>query len=97
MIVQPQDVLSLGDRLTGPLVVLFDKTHWSVATAYWDREPALLRRWNGSEDFPKGNLVSTGQPTWFVVLEETWYSTLAISDSDKRLAASWFLNLDPLP
>lgn len=41
-------------------------TH-SVAIGLWDSEPAMVMRWNGGEKRPKGNPVSTGHPTWFVI------------------------------
>lgn len=96
MIVKPEDVVSPRDRLTGPLVVVFDDGDWSMATAYWDKTPSLLMRWNGSDDRPKGNPISTGMPTWFVVPEKIRWSVLAIADEDTRLAAVQFLALPDL-
>ncbi len=63
--------------LTWQLIdVLHEAEHWSMAVGRWKSEegnwrPVLAQRWNGS-DGSKGNPISRGYPTWFVVPDETY-------------------------
>ena len=43
---------------------------WSAAEGLWDGERALALRWNGNDNQEKGNPISSGHPTWFIVPEE---------------------------
>ncbi len=51
--------------------VLHEGEHWSMAVGRWDKRPALAQRWNGKEG-AKGNPVSHGFPTWFVMPDDTY-------------------------
>lgn len=42
----------------------------AIAIGLWDGRPSLVMRWNGGDERPKGNPVSTGHPTWFVIPHE---------------------------
>src|ERR1700722_10059805 len=70
----PRDALSPRDKwqLTD---VLYEDERWSMAIGWWRngdaRRPVLAQRWNGSEG-EKGNPVSHGFATWFVVPDETY-------------------------
>ena len=66
MAVKPQDVKSPKDRWTLIDVVL-ETPRWSLAVGEWDGERRLAARWNGDDDRPKGNPVSHGVPTWFLL------------------------------
>ncbi len=58
------------------IAVLYENKHWSMALGRWRNDddglwkPALAQRWNGW-DGSKGNPVSRGYSTWFVLPEET--------------------------
>lgn len=72
-IVLPQKVNSPRDRLKLLEVVFQNEDRdrsYSVAIGNWDAEPSLLIRWNGTEKQPKGNPISTGYATWFVIPHE---------------------------
>ncbi|MDO8723521.1 MAG: hypothetical protein Q7J31_15030 [Syntrophales bacterium] len=51
--------------------VIYDEGEGKIAVAYgqWYREPVIAMRWNGRNELSKtkGNPVSTGQPTWFIL------------------------------
>ena len=56
--------------------VLYECEWWSMALGRWgDRDnewrPVLAQRWNGGEG-EKGNPMSHGYPTWFVVPDDTY-------------------------
>lgn len=98
MVVAADKVKSPKNRLREPLQVVHQTADWALATAFWDKERALMMRWNGTEDRPKGNPVSTGYPTWFVVPSELHWPILAtVEDATKRLEAVTWLNGPPLP
>jgi hypothetical protein len=68
-VIAPQRSLHLVD-------VLYEDLHWSMAAGYWYSDddgwrPVLLQRWNGWEG-SKGNPISTGHPTWFVLPDSTY-------------------------
>ena len=44
-----------------------DAASYSIAIGLWDSQRALVMRWNGGKEKPKGNPVSRGYPTWFVI------------------------------
>jgi hypothetical protein len=70
----PRDALS--PRGMWQLIdVLYEDEDWSMALGRWrgekGMEPVLAQRWNGAEG-EKGNPVSHGYATWFVVPHETY-------------------------
>jgi hypothetical protein len=66
---------------------------WSLAVGQWDGKSRLAIRWNGNRQHPKGNPISRGQPTWFIVPEQLEASTLegAKIPQDKRALATALL------
>src|SRR5437016_5701911 len=53
------------------ITVLRQEEQWSVALGRWDGSPRLGIRWNyGDDPNDKGNPVSHGMPTWFLVPED---------------------------
>ncbi len=69
MAIRPQDVKSPREHWL-LIDVLVEKTDWSVALGEWDGRRVLAMRWNGDDERPKGNPVSHGVPTWFVLPDE---------------------------
>ena len=70
----PKDALS--PRANWQLIdVLNEGEQWSMAIGRWcdgnEWRHVLAQRWNGSEG-EKGNPVSHGFPTWFVLPDETY-------------------------
>jgi hypothetical protein len=66
--VRPEDVVSPKNRCGGVLEVIYDPEEgMSVARILWDGDERLACRWNGNTEHPKGNPLSRGQATWFVV------------------------------
>jgi len=70
----PRDALS--PRANWQLIdVLYEDKHWSMALGRWSEgdewRPVLAQRWNGGEG-GKGNPVSHGYPTWFVLPDDTY-------------------------
>lgn len=66
---RPQDVRSPKDHWV-LIDVAVETPQWSVAVGEWDGRRCLATRWNGDEARPKGNPVSHGVPTWFVLPDE---------------------------
>lgn len=66
--VSPSDVLSPRSRWK-LLRVLLDAGPGKPAVAHgkWDGREVIATRWNGTKKAPKGNPVSTGYPTWFIL------------------------------
>lgn len=57
--------------LVSNVQVLCNAGEWSVAELFWDKQPRLGVRWNGSENEPGiGSPQSRGLPTWFIVPPE---------------------------
>lgn len=69
MAVRPQDVKSPKDHWT-LFDVLVETEDWSLAVGEWDGQRRLAARWNGDDERPKGNPVSHGMPTWFMLPNE---------------------------
>lgn len=70
----PRDALS--PRANWQLIdVLYEDKHWSMALGRWSEgeewRPVLAQRWNGGGG-EKGNPVSHGYPTWFVLPDDTY-------------------------
>lgn len=70
----PRDALSPRDRWQ-LIDILYEDEDWSMAIGRWrdddDARPVLAQRWNGAEG-EKGNPVSHGFATWFVIPDETY-------------------------
>lgn len=97
-IVPPMSVIAPQDRLLrGSLAIVCNFGLWALAQGNWDAKNVLLVRWNGQPDTPKGNPISTGHPTWFVLPEELWEGALTEaakrSSSTVAAARAWL----PLP
>ena len=68
---KPEDVTSPKKRWRLKRVVHpGTEATWSAAEGWWDDRVVLALRWNGDDDTPKGNPVSRGFPTWFIVPDE---------------------------
>ena len=97
-IIPPMSVVAPQDRLLrGTLAIVHDFGLWTLAQGNWDGKNVLLVRWNGQPDKPKGNPISTGHPTWFVLPEVLWKGALTeatiYSPSAVAAAVAWL----PLP
>jgi len=79
MAVRPQDVKSPKEHWV-LIDVLIEKQDWSLAVGEWDGKRCLAARWNGDEERPKGNPVSHGVPTWFVLPGEFIDPLLAVDN-----------------
>jgi hypothetical protein len=91
MTVRPQDVKSPKDHWV-LIDVLIEKQDWSLAVGEWDGERCFAARWNGDDDRPKGNPVSHGMPTWFMLPREFAEPLLAadlIPEEKKGVARSY--------
>lgn len=70
----PRDAIS--PRANWQLIdVIYESEYWSMALGRWrssdGSRPVLAQRWNGSTG-EKGNPVSHGYATWFVLPDETY-------------------------
>ncbi|MGH7056764.1 MAG: hypothetical protein ACREFZ_02625 [Acetobacteraceae bacterium] len=79
--------------------VLVETDNWSMALGRWKSEngdwrPVLAQRWNGREG-SKGNPVSRGFATWFVLPDETYplYLESEFVPEEKRPLAQAVLGL----
>ena len=71
--------------------VLYETEHWSMAIALWKSDddgtwrPVLAQRWNGWNG-SKGNPISRGFPTWYVLPDVTYglYLESEFVPPDKR-------------
>jgi len=73
----------MAKQYVPPTQVMSPQRHWvlvkvvyddeerkaAAAIGYWDKDPVLVMRWNGTGTNPIGNPQSRGLPTWFVVPE----------------------------
>lgn len=80
----PRDRWTLIDVLTqqgGP-----NSNWWALALGRWDGVPCLATRWNGDEenDESKGNPISRGYPTWFILPDEMAEAMKALIPLAKR-------------
>jgi hypothetical protein len=94
MPVKPQDVKSPREHWV-LIDVLLETPNWSLAVGAWDGRRCLAARWNGDDDHPKGNPVSHGVPTWFVLPEEFFDPLLAANliPPEKRGFVEAYLNI----
>lgn len=82
--VNPREVLSPVS--TWQLIdVLYETKSWSMAIGRWrddkgDWRPVLAQRWNGNEG-SKGNPISRGYPTWFILPDDTYF--LYLNENNK--------------
>jgi hypothetical protein len=72
--VRPEEVLSPKNHVVRVLEVIHDpgEEQMVVARLLWRNDngseiEVLAERWNGNTDRPRGNPVSRGYPTWFIV------------------------------
>lgn len=75
--------------------VVIETPRWSLAVGEWDGQRRLAARWNGDDDHPKGNPVSRGMPTWFMLPDE-FIDPLLTADlipSEKRNLAQAYLGV----
>ena len=94
MAVRPHDVKSPKEHWV-LIDVLIEKPDWSLAVGEWDGERCLAARWNGDDERPKGNPVSHGMPTWFVLPRE-FLDPLLSSDlirAEKKNVARTYLGI----
>ena len=78
MTIKPNTVTSPQRRLKlGNIIYDGKDDSFSIAEIEWDGRKGIGIRWNGSKAKDvKGNPVSRGYPTWFVVPEELELSIL---------------------
>jgi hypothetical protein len=91
MAVNPHTVTSPLKRLRN-LRVVYQARHWSLAIGFWDGNRALLIRWNGDDETPMGNPVSHARPTWFVLPDDFWDTSLKIVPGSPGIDALRWLN-----
>ena len=78
--------------------VLYEGEQWSMALGRWrdgsDSRPVLAQRWNGKNG-EKGNPVSHGYATWFVLPDDTYglYLETAFIPESKRAFVKDILGL----
>jgi hypothetical protein len=97
----PRDVIS--PRSNWQLSdVLYESDDWSMAIGSWRNvdgswKRVLAQRWNGWEGSTKGNPVSRGFPTWFILPTETFelYIESEFVPANKRAFVRDFLGLSP--
>jgi hypothetical protein len=94
MTVRPQDVKSPKEHWV-LIDVLIEKQDWSLAVGEWDGDRCLAARWNGNAERPKGNPVSHGMPTWFVLPREFIGALLAadLMPEEKKSIARAYLGI----
>ena len=94
MSIRPHDVKSPKDHWV-LIDVLIENHDWSLAAGEWDGERCLAARWNGDDKRPKGNPVSHGMPTWFVLPREFTEPLLAadLIPEEKKSVARAYLGL----
>jgi hypothetical protein len=59
----------------------------------WDGTPAILFRWNGTDDQPIGNPQSRGLPTWIVLPSDLYKAVITSLAPDMQVVARTFLRL----
>lgn len=67
--------------------------YWSLAIGMWDRNRALLIRWNGEPGLSKGNPMSRAYPTWFVMPDLTILGCVA--EPNRSSASAWLDGAEP--
>lgn len=90
---------ALSPRANWQLVdILYEDEHWSMALGRWkedDWRPVLAQRWNGVEG-QKGNPVSHGYATWFILPDCTYkiYINSIFIPEERQASVEKFLGLD---
>jgi hypothetical protein len=85
----PDQVISPKSQVSGPIVVLYDEGEggFAIASLFWDSNPAIGMRWNGSINHP-GNPQSRGVPVWFILddrfVEAILKEILRVGPKDKQ-------------
>ena len=95
MPIKPQQVKSPREHWT-LIDVLIETSDWSLAVGEWDGRRCLAARWNGDENRPKGNPVSHGVPTWFI-LPAAFFEPLLTADlipPEKRNLTCAYLGME---
>ena len=87
MYIKPQDVRSPKEHWA-LIDVAVETPEWSVAIGEWNARRCLATRWNGDDLRPKGNPVSHGVPTWFVLPDEFIEPLLAALASKNLLSSA---------
>ena len=97
MIIRPQNVKSPTKHWI-LIDILVEQQEWSLALGEWDGGRCLAARWNGDAERPKGNPVSRGMPTWFVLPREITEAILAASliPEEKQTVVRAYLGTGPL-
>jgi hypothetical protein len=97
MPVRPQDVKSPKEHWI-LLGVPIEKPDWSLAVGEWDGDRCLAARWNGDAERPKGNPVSHGMPTWFVLPRELTDALLAsdLMSEEEKNTVRGYLGIAPV-
>jgi len=87
--VDPVTVVSPRDRWSLITVLRNEEAEaWSLALGRWDGKARLAIRWNWKDDpGDKGNPVSHGMPTWFIVPEDLYETLLREVPEDKQRLA----------
>ena len=83
--ITPEEVVSPKNRFGGLVEVVYSgrANEMSVARILWDDDERIACRWNGDDEHPKGNPLSRGQATWFVVDE---YAAPAVEQAAREAA-----------
>lgn len=85
--VDPVTVVSPRDRWS-LVSVLRNEEEWSLALGRWDGGARLAIRWNWKDDpGDKGNPVSHGMPTWFILPKDLYETLLREVPEDKQRLA----------
>jgi hypothetical protein len=69
----------------------------AYALGYWDDEPRIGFRWNGSDDNPIGNPQSRGLPTWTMLEHSLYLPMIQTLPIEKQPLACSFLGIEVLP
>jgi hypothetical protein len=83
--VTPEEVVSPRSRFGGLIELIYagHENEMSVARILWDDDERVACRWNGDDEHPKGNPLSRGQATWFVVDD---YAAPAVEEAARAAA-----------
>lgn len=67
--ITPEEVVSPRCSFGGLVEIIYSggENEMSVARILWDDDERVACRWNGDNEHPKGNPLSRGQSTWFVI------------------------------
>jgi len=76
-------IKSPKNRLRGPWAVVYKniKERWAIVSLTWDNRPALAIRWFWGS---KGQPLSSGYPTWFIIPEALNENHLSLLDENSE-------------